>query len=732
AAIASYQCAIALEPEMILAYLNLAAAWQQYGQPQTALALIQEALRHEPDHLAALDQSVSLALQVGEPSQALISLHRMVVQQSQWIAAYCHLSGGEPQVLSSESLGQSFHESPGDSPGDSPDRLSNEASDDSSPRLDDLTLSQQACGRFLSSLQATPLAPQTVAHLVDTLVHLGHALHAYGALQQAEVYYRRALLVQPQNADLYRYLGDMLRRQQRENAAVLIYQAGLSLAPRHAGLTLALAQSAAQRERWDVAAGYYRQVIQLQPWGQLPHDLELLQGEALTSHPAQQSQVQQSQVQQSLTGQVPIQGVYLHTRDWAAATSCPCTYRELTAAPAPSHPSTVIRGVIPIDPSPPPQSSSCGGITCGDCSQRLMGWFPTQSIRPGIERLDAPSSAVLPAPPRFTVTIPNGRAWIAPQRNHWQVCHSLAILTPDGYLLGDLSRDYPWYLPGCDRYNFNQHHVFTEPSLPPIEEIDGTVAVLSGLSGHVYYHWMVDILPRWDILQRCGIDFATVDYVVVNSDRAPFQRATLAALGLSADRILTSDCHPHLQAKTLVVPSFPGALTWASSEAIAWLRHTFLPLASGDRDWPRQIYIRRAAVGHRRVLNEAEVLAEVQRWGFVPVTLETLSLGEQIALFAQATAIVAPHGAGLTNVIFCQPETRLLELVSPYYVRPEYPAITQHLGLIHYQMRGAALHGHLIRQLMYQSPVTEDLWVNREILQMALEVMMENAPRRAS
>ena len=56
------------------------------------------------------------------------------------------------------------------------------------------------------------------------------------------------------------------------------------------------------------------------------------------------------------------------------------------------------------------------------------------------------------------------------------------------------------------------------------------------------------------------------------------------------------------------------------------------------------------------------MIATLARLGFVPVRLEAMSLDAQIALFAGADAIVAPHGAGLANLVYARPQTVIVEL----------------------------------------------------------------------
>jgi capsular polysaccharide biosynthesis protein len=69
--------------------------------------------------------------------------------------------------------------------------------------------------------------------------------------------------------------------------------------------------------------------------------------------------------------------------------------------------------------------------------------------------------------------------------------------------------------------------------------------------------------------------------------------------------------------------------------------------------------------------------------GFSTHMLEDLSFDEQITLFSQAEFVVAPHGAGLANLLFCQPGTKVLELCPETEYRPFFAYMSSKLGLTH-------------------------------------------------
>ena len=84
----------------------------------------------------------------------------------------------------------------------------------------------------------------------------------------------------------------------------------------------------------------------------------------------------------------------------------------------------------------------------------------------------------------------------------------------------------------------------------------------------------------------------------------------------------------------------------------------------------RRIYVTRRDSGNRVLKNEADVMDLVDGYGFQSVELTGLSLRDQALLFASASHLVSPHGAGLANLMFCDEGTFLCELQMHSYLHP--------------------------------------------------------------
>lgn len=95
----------------------------------------------------------------------------------------------------------------------------------------------------------------------------------------------------------------------------------------------------------------------------------------------------------------------------------------------------------------------------------------------------------------------------------------------------------------------------------------------------------------------------------------------------------------------------------------------------------RRIYISRDDAVRRRVVNEKEVIAMLARHGFESCVTGRMPFGEQARLFAGAEAIVAPHGAGLANMMFCKPGTKVLEFFPSNYIDAGLCRLAHGIGL---------------------------------------------------
>lgn len=169
-----------------------------------------------------------------------------------------------------------------------------------------------------------------------------------------------------------------------------------------------------------------------------------------------------------------------------------------------------------------------------------------------------------------------------------------------------------------------------------------------------YYHWLLDYLPRLRLLSE---DLATLP-LAVNAGLAAYQADSLEVLGITPERLLPLEPAQAVSFGRLVVPDLGTLHQQAHPDTLSWLRQVFGPAES--RVGGRRLWISRADATLRRVVNEDEAVAAL---GCERVIIGTMTIRQQAALFAEADLIVAPHGAALTNVLFCRPGTRVVELM---------------------------------------------------------------------
>ena len=231
-------------------------------------------------------------------------------------------------------------------------------------------------------------------------------------------------------------------------------------------------------------------------------------------------------------------------------------------------------------------------------------------------------------------------------------------------------------------HNIGEHTIFRSPAfLPKIQKYMCPVATLTGSEQSCYFHWLFEILPRIHLLNKAKIK--TEKIYIENKTR--FQKQSLSALEYPEEQIINSCKYPFIFASKLIVPSPAGNSGNPPKWACQYLRDAFLPKAS-KKKFPKRIYISRAGARGRKIENEEEFLEFIGKYGFVTVKLEDIDFLQQVGLFKSIDAVITPHGAGLSNLVFCRKNTKVIELFSPDAVNVCYWSLSNIVELNYYYM----------------------------------------------
>jgi capsular polysaccharide biosynthesis protein len=218
--------------------------------------------------------------------------------------------------------------------------------------------------------------------------------------------------------------------------------------------------------------------------------------------------------------------------------------------------------------------------------------------------------------------------------------------------------------------------------------LKGTVAVLFADGASLYGHWMFDLLPKIDVLRRAGWADRDIDHYAVNATNANFSTESLSRLGIASKKVVqVSGCV--VSGNILLVPSRVRRRFRAPDWAREFVVSLFLPRDEGDsRAGTRErIYISRANARRRRILNEAEVGSLLDSRGFRTVFAEQMKIAELAPLVRRAALVVAPHGAGITNVAFARSGIGVLELFGAH-IAVEGWLMTAAVGGRHHLLAG--------------------------------------------
>lgn len=200
------------------------------------------------------------------------------------------------------------------------------------------------------------------------------------------------------------------------------------------------------------------------------------------------------------------------------------------------------------------------------------------------------------------------------------------------------------------------HDIFP---LPQQELLDKTIATIALEGWNNYYHWMTEILPRVALLQKTNTNY---DLLYIAPLNYRYQKDTLEVLGINLEKTIIAKPKTHIKPKKLIFPSQPARSCAIPLWVIQFLQETFLKDYK-IKDGKKRIFISRENSAIRHIINENEVFILLEPFGFEKVYMEKLSVIEQAQIMRESEYIISTHGAGMTNILFAQKGTIVIELI---------------------------------------------------------------------
>jgi len=258
-----------------------------------------------------------------------------------------------------------------------------------------------------------------------------------------------------------------------------------------------------------------------------------------------------------------------------------------------------------------------------------------------------------------------------------------AVIGSGDYFIEDVSREF-------NKGMNIEHSVYYTIKQVKSKFLNGNVAVIGTAGANIYYHWMLDILPRLALISKIT-SLDAVDYFVTEFKQLPFQIETLHKMGVPVHKIIPSNenWNFHIKAASLLVPSLAGPIDQPGWFQVNFLRTLFSDCLSSQSPF-RKLYISRKKVGRREIVNETELTGCLLKHNFEIIHCEEMKVAEQAKLFSEAVIVIGSHGSAFTNLAFCKPGTIVIDIFNDSHINPCFWFISRILNLDYHYLSGTS------------------------------------------
>ena len=237
----------------------------------------------------------------------------------------------------------------------------------------------------------------------------------------------------------------------------------------------------------------------------------------------------------------------------------------------------------------------------------------------------------------------------------------VGLIAADNGLLLDLSPDHT---------KRKQHPFLSHKDCRAKKVLKGKSLVLAAPTGNGnYYHWMFHVIGRLSVLKALEMNIEAFDHIVVNKIYKDFQQQSLVDFNFPIEKIVYLDNNEFIEIEHATVPSY----LYFHPMVPHFLKKHYLKNVEKSPNSPSKIYISRRKSKLRKLRQEDKLVEFLtKKLNYVEVYLEDLTVHEQAKLLYNAEYVIALHGAGCANFIYCRPGARVMEVLQRNWMNVIY------------------------------------------------------------
>ncbi|MFG1481149.1 glycosyltransferase family 61 protein [Xanthobacter sp. V4C-4] len=179
-----------------------------------------------------------------------------------------------------------------------------------------------------------------------------------------------------------------------------------------------------------------------------------------------------------------------------------------------------------------------------------------------------------------------------------------------------------------------------------------------------YFNWSLRYLSKVAIFQRVLKQRPGLR-LLAPAPKQGFIPRSLEFFRVAQDDVRWLTARTRMRRLTLSAPSAIGRYNLSPMLPRALRQHE--AVTQVWREDRALLYVPRGTVRMRRVVNEPEVIAHLRKRGFRIFDAGAHPIGEQVRAFKNAAMVIGPHGAALTNIVYCARGTPVIEVVPEGY-----------------------------------------------------------------